>query len=416
MVAPSEHRLSGRARVAVELAGAVAAPQFNGTIELRDGGYENLLWGTRLRDLELSANATEAGRVILSGRAQSPDNGGALRLGGYLLWNAAPGATMEITIDSSDLTIAARDDLRLTVTSAIAIAGQPNDLDLRGSVEVRRLEINIPDRLPASVVVLEVREINGANAGATLPAKPTGDSALAGRLDLEIDFPARTFVRGHGLDSEWQGQLRVTGDIAAPAIAGTLSVVRGTFAFAGQTFDISNGTLTFPASVDAEPRLSVTIKLNRSDLAAEISLIGPLSAPALKLRASPPLPEDEILSRVIFGTSVAKLSPLQALQLAESIASVSGAGFGGGAGDLVGKLRRLAGVDVLSVENDETSGPRVAVGKYLRQDIYIGVKQGAEPGSSEVEAAVDLTDDLRLGSSAGQSGDSRVGLDWRINY
>src|SRR3546814_3818781 len=72
----------------------------------------------------------------------------------------------------------------------------------------------------------------------------------------------------------------------------------------------------------------------------------------------PALPEDGVLSRLLFGTSVANLSAPEALQLAAAAASLRSGGRS--AGNPLNKLGRAIGVDRIRVlpGNDQTGQGR----------------------------------------------------------
>ena len=119
------------------------------------------------------------------------------------------------------------------------------------------------------------------------------------------------------------------------------------------------------------------------DLTVTAGFQGPASDPELVLTSNPSLPEDEILSQVLFGKSQGSLSAIEAVQLASAVNELSG---GGGGLDIVGSVRRFIGADVLQVGGGE-DGPNVKVGKYLTDGVYVGTKTGTTPGSSGVEVA-----------------------------
>src|SRR3546814_15187316 len=82
----------------------------------------------------------------------------------------------------------------------------------------------------------------------------------------------------------------------------------------------------------------------------------------------PALPEDGVLSRLLFGTSVANLSAPEALQLAAAAASLRSGGRS--AGNPLNKLGRAIGVDRLRVlpGNDPTGKANTdAHGTYCGQ-------------------------------------------------
>jgi autotransporter translocation and assembly factor TamB len=94
--------------------------------------------------------------------------------------------------------------------------------------------------------------------------------------------------------------------------------------------------------------------------------------PQITLSSDPTLPDDEILSRVLFGRSPSELSPLQAAQLAGAAAQLAG----GDALNLVGQLQEATGLDRLDIGLDESGGATLATGKYLADDIYLEIESG----------------------------------------
>ena len=70
-------------------------------------------------------------------------------------------------------------------------------------------------------------------------------------------MPGKVFVRGNGLNSEWAGQLQVTGSPEAPIVSGSLRPIRGGFSFAGKSFSLRSGSVQFDGTKDpgsnAEP-------------------------------------------------------------------------------------------------------------------------------------------------------------------
>jgi translocation and assembly module TamB len=143
---------------------------------------------------------------------------------------------------------------------------------------------------------------------------------------------------------------------------------------------------------------------------------GPLTKPSISLTSSPALPQDEIVSRVLFDKSTSKLSAYEAAQLGLAIAELSGKGGGGGIMDFA---RKTLGVDVLQVESVETeagSKPVVGAGKYVTDDVYVGVKQGASPESSSVGVEVEVTPNIFLESDVRRSGQSDVGVKFKYDY
>ena len=86
----------------------------------------------------------------------------------------------------------------------------------------------------------------------------------------------------------------------------------------------------------------------------------------------PALPEEELLSRLLFGDSITKISAPEALQLGAALASL----HGGGGLDPINKLRSAIGLDRLRIVSADAALGRqigVAVGKYVGRHFYVEI-------------------------------------------
>ena len=127
--------------------------------------------------------------------------------------------------------------------------------------------------------------------------------------------------------------------------------------------------------------------------------------------SNPALPEDEVLSRLLFKRSMGELTPIQLAKLAGAAAELAG----GGGGSLVDSLRAKAGLDDLDVVTNEDGSLAVQAGAYLQDNIYLGVQAGAD-GNSRVTVNLDVTDDIKAKVSTGTDGDSSFGVFYESDY
>jgi translocation and assembly module TamB len=108
--------------------------------------------------------------------------------------------------------------------------------------------------------------------------------------------------------------------------------------------------------------------------------------PEISFASNPPLPQDELLSRILFGTSITNLSAPEALQLASAVAALNS---GTGSLDPINALRRAVGLDRLRVlPADISTGQKTAIaaGKYIGRKLYVEViTDGHEYSATRVE-------------------------------
>ncbi|MGF1611020.1 MAG: translocation/assembly module TamB domain-containing protein [Kiloniellales bacterium] len=407
------HRLAGRAELGAQLAGSLDAPRLTGNASLANGFYENLGFGTLLKDISLDLELTGEQARLVSLTAID-GKGGRLSADGALALIPERGLPFTLNTDFTDFTLVRRDDATIVSDGKITLDGSTERAAVHGTVTTKRAEIRITRDLPPEVVELQVIEVNAAAIGRSEapPAAAAPGAQIA--LDLVIDMPGRIFVRGQGLDSEWGGNLKITGTADAPIINGELSVVRGQLTVIGRTFQLDKGVVSFTGGEEINPLLDVAARYEGSDLTVTALVTGSAQDPQFELTSQPSLPQDEILSRVLFGKSSAQLTAFEAVQLAQVAADLTGKG-GQGAG-LLDRARTVMGVDVLRVEADESGAPTVAAGRYLTEKVYVGVRQGAAASSGSVGVEVELTPHISVKSDVGQTGESDIGINFKWDY
>ena len=84
-----------------------------------------------------------------------------------------------------------------------------------------------------------------------------------------------------------------------------------------------------------------------------------------------------MLARLIFNRGINELSAFQIAQLAAAAAELAG----GGNTSLLGSLRAATGLDDLDVVTDSEGNAAVRAGRYIQDNIYLGVEAG-ERGST----------------------------------
>jgi translocation and assembly module TamB len=219
-------------------------------------------------------------------------------------------------------------------------------------------------------------------------------------LDLVIDAPQQVFVRGHGLDAEMGGSLRITGSSTAPQIIGGFDLRHGTLALAGETLNFTSGKITFEGGTvtgKLDPALNFVAQTVSGGVTATLTITGYADQPKIALTSTPELPQDEILAHLLFGQSVKQLGPLQLAQIAEALASFSGSGIA----NPLATVRKGLGLDRLNFGSSGSgTGGTVEAGKYVANGVYVGAKQGTS-GGTQAQVQIDITKHLKLETTIG---------------
>jgi len=428
-----EDRVSGHFSADVAVNGTVASPSANGRLKISDARYENFATGAVLTHMQAEL-VGDRDHFTLSSLAAGDSASGSLKAQGNVALKGPSGPTVALSGTLANFRVAARDEAVATATGTVSIAGPLTAPKVTAALTIDRADINLPDTLPPSVVVLKVVRIN-SKTGKQPPAAAAAAQppALPATLDIKIDMPGNVFVRGHGLDSEWRGKLAITGTSAAPAINGSLEQIRGSVDFLGKTFTLTRGRITFDGSDKLDPALDIVAEVATTDITAQVNIGGVASAPRVTLTSTPVVPQDEILARVLFGKSVSQISAGEGLQLAAAAASLAGGGPGvldrlrGGlgldwfrlgsstTGPTTGSLNP-GGMSNSATSGTATSGTALSAGKYIAPGVSVGVSQGISPPTSKVTVEIQVLPHVTVGGEAGQSGNTGIGVNYNHDY
>lgn len=146
-------------------------------------------------------------------------------------------------------------------------------------------------------------------------------------------------------------------------------------------------------------------------MTAIVTVQGRVTEPQITFSSEPPLPEDEVLARVLFGRTTQNLSAFQIAQLAAAAAELAGNGGPG----ILSELRGATGLDDLDIITQEDGSTAVRAGKYLSSNVYIDVQTDTE-GVSRAEINLDLGRNVKARGSVASDGNSTIGLFYEREY
>jgi len=302
---------------------------------------------------------------------------------------------MNLALQAANAVVLARDNIGATVTGPINFVSDGHGGGvISGDVDLVRSAFRLGRATSAAAIPrLNVQEIN-----VVAEDRAQGLASSPWKFDIKARALNRLSVTGLGIQSEWRANLRIGGSVTEPAIVGRADLVRGSYEFAGRQFDLQRGTIRFQGEVPADPTLDILATGDTQGLTASIRVTGTGQRPEIAFSSTPALPEDELLSRLLFGTSITNLSAPEALQLAAAIASLQG---GGNGLNPINALRNAIGLDRLRIlPGDTVTGQKtsVAAGKYITRRAYVEIITDGQ-GYSATRAEFQITRWLSVLSS-----------------
>ncbi|GAA0738208.1 translocation/assembly module TamB domain-containing protein [Sphingomonas japonica] len=403
--------LSGPVGIAADVGGRLADPRIRGTVVSKTARIESAVTGTVLTNVQ-TRGRFNGSRLVIDEFSASDGREGSVSGSGAFDLSAASGFAIDLNLQARNAVMINRDDIGAAVTGPITIRSDGNGGTIGGDVRLDRSRYRLGQAVTAAAIPrLNIREVNQRGPDDEediVPVEPW-------RLDLRARAPGGLFVTGLGLSSEWSTDIQIGGEPTNPKITGRADLVRGDYEFAGRTFDLDRGAIRFDGSVPANPSLDIAANADTQGLNATIRVTGTALRPEIGFSSIPALPEDELLSRLLFGTSITQLSAPEALQLAAAVAALQDGGDGL---NPINAVRRAAGLDrlrILPADPQTGQGTAIAAGKYLTRRTYVEIISDGQ-GYSATRVEFQLTRWLSLLSSIStigrQSANIRVSRDY----
>ncbi|HWW66273.1 MAG TPA: translocation/assembly module TamB domain-containing protein [Sphingomonadaceae bacterium] len=373
--------LSGPVAVGADVTGRLADPVIRGSLKAEGARLESSVSGTTITNLKASGRFGGSALVVDSFTGTAGE--GTVSGRGRFDFAAAHGLGMDIQLNADNAEMLNRDDIGATVTGPLTIRSDGAGGTIAGDVTLRKSHYRLGRAAVATIPrVTHLTEVNRPPDEAEEVAPP-----VPWTLDLKAHARNRLAITGLGLDSEWRADLVIKGTTENPAITGRADLVRGDYEFSGRRFDLDRGAIRFLGQAPPDPVLDIVAVANIQGLNASIHVSGTGLHPEIDFQSTPALPEDELLSRLLFGTSITNLSAPEALQLAAAVASLREGGDGGL--NPINAVRRVAGLDRLRIlPADVTTGQKTAIaaGKYVGRRTYVEViSDGAGYSATRVE-------------------------------
>lgn len=418
--------LAGPLTIDLRLAGPIGLQSLGGQVRLTGGQISDPGLGVRLQQIDLTA-AFQNGQVRV-------DGGGAFAAGGRITV-AGPvnldGGALDIAINLDNAVLRDPNLYEMRVNGAISLSGTLAEGPLlSGRIILEETEIRIPSTgLGGARAIPDIRHVGSqrppvraSRARAGLEGYPSPAASAAGlagppatpaanppRLDLIIEAPNRVFVRGRGVDAELGGGFRIQGTVRNVVPIGNLELIRGRVDLLGNRFNLTEGLIELQGSMS--PVIRLVAETTRDSITTRIIIDGEISEPEITFESSPELPQEEVLSQLLFGRGLDSITPLQAAQLANAIAVLAGRGGEG----IIGNLRDSAGLDDLDLTTDEDGNIELRAGRYISENVYTDVAVG-EGGRSTINLNLDITQSLRARGSVGSDGSSSIGVYFERDY
>jgi len=431
--------LDGRldARVHVELDPRTRAARLLGGLTLKDGRVQAVAVGGEFRDVSAQVDLSPDGVVTLQ-RLTASGVTGRLEATGVAQMRGT-------TLESASASIVIPDGAPIPLSAGGTQVGDVNgrievDETTRGdtmdfAVNVDQARVALPVASTGHVQPLgPMRNVRiGAHRGdpsvlVTFPLDPQRKQTTEGGgapVVVTVNLQDVRIVRGTDLKVGLGGQLKVdtsSGGAAGPAVTGRLDLrPGGKLTVQGKTFTVDNGTVTF-LDDPSNPQVVVRASYQASDgTLIYADFVGPLKTGKVSLSSEPPLPRQEIVELLLFGTTGGSQP-----QASEGTAATQAlATVGGEAAQPLNHMLNQLGLGAITTRVASTAAgvvePEVEVQVAKDISVQLAVVLGQPPPGVNPDRTL-LTLDWRfasrwsLATTIGDAGTTIFDLLWRKRY
>lgn len=388
--------LSGPVEVGADISGRLVDPQIRGSLRADGARIESAVTGMVVERINASGRFNGP-RLALTGITGSTPGGGSVSGSGTVDFSGGH-TGLDFKFDANRARLLYRDDIAATVTGPIAIRSSRQGGTISGKLRLSSGRFTLGRASAAA----SVPQLNARHIGEDAEAVIEVAQLHPWKLDLDVAGGDVT-VRGLGINSRWTTDLKIGGSVDAPQFNGRADLIRGDYEFAGRNFRLERGVIRFRGESPPDPLLDIRAGAQVQGLDASILVGGTGLKPEIRFASVPQLPQDELLSRLLFGTSITNLSAPEALQLASAVAALQS---GSGNLDPINALRRAVGLDRLRIlPADIATGQKTAVsaGKYITRKLFVEVVTDGQ-GYSATRAEYQVTRWLSILSSVSTIG------------
>ena len=412
-------RISGDATFDLNVNGQPNLNAVSGRVDLRNAQLTAPTLGQGLSNIV-------GGITLGNGRAQvavtaDVKSGGTIAVRGPVTLASPQTADVAITLD--DVILKDPELYETSISGQVTVKGPvQGGARIAGNLNLGQTDVQVPSsgvgalgdlpnvtHIGANGAVKTTLDRAGVSVSGALPAAARNTS-VPFPLDITINAPSRIFIRGRGLDAELGGTLKIGGTTNNIQPVGLFELTRGRIDILQQRFELTEGSASLQGDFEPYIRLVATTQA-RTGTTISIIVEGPATAPEVSFTSVPSLPQDEVLSQLIFGRDLQNISPLQAVQLAAAVGTLAGRGGGG----LIDTFRQNVGLDDFDVTTDEDGNAAVRAGKYLSENVYTDVTVSSD-GSTEINLNLDITDEITAKGTVDADGETSIGIFFERDY
>ncbi|MBY0462351.1 MAG: translocation/assembly module TamB [Alphaproteobacteria bacterium] len=415
-------RINGVLTTDLGVHGTVESPSLKGSLNINSGLYELSDYGTLIHDINLSMEAKGSELVITSltahdGNYDSSEKGiltgkGSIHLKSWAI------PYVDIGLDLKNFNIAQSDSFVGKASGSLFLKGEGEKAKITGDVTLISASLFLEEAASAEIPTIHITNLS-PQVVSKETEKQTEKPVEILPIELKLTTPSNFNISGFGLESSWKGSMTVIGSLLDTQLTGIITLEKGKLDIFGKTLKLKEGKIVYDTNLKNDPLLFIkAVREVDSDTTVTLVIEGRASNPRFTFMSIPAYPEEEILSRLLFGKALGSISVGQSLQLASAAAAMNGQkGL-----NVMDKIRSSFGLDTLELKEtkkydsyDTSGGQALSIGKEFG-NVKVSIDQGVSTGTSKATLEAGIGHNLNVDVDVGGDQSSGIGLNWVKRY
>ena len=331
----------GKAILAGNITGALDDPQVTGRLELQ---------GASLYLGDVTTGVDSANGVVSFDRNRATIQsltaevgGGKVAFGGFIGFSRGL-LVYRVQASADQVRIRYPEGVSTTLNAQLDLTGTSANSLVSGTVTVMRAGFT-----PKA-------DLGGLLAQTAKPVTtPTAPNEYLRNIQLDVRIesgPSLQFQTSLTRDLQAEADLRLRGNLARPAVIGTVSANEGEVNFFGTKYTINRGEIRFLNPTRVEPVFDIDLETKARGITVNISFTGTLNKLNLTYRSDPPLQTSEIVALIAVGRDPTTSAALASGQMTQNTFLDAGGSVLGQAiaAPVTGRLQRFFGVSRLKID------------------------------------------------------------------
>ena len=356
LYAPEIDRAKGHFDANLNFEGTLGRPVASGIIKLSDAELDFYQLNLAMRAVEAEARIV-ANNLEFSANAKAGN--GKLASSGKIEWREGQ-PFGDIVLDGENLRLVDVPEARIDASPNLDFRVAGREIFVKGEVNVPLARIQ-----PADLTNAVLPSSDEVMVG---PTEEVAKDPLRVSTEITLTLGDRVTIDTYGLTGHVTGSIteRTLPDEPTRA-TGELQIKDGQYTALARKLDIERGRLIFSGGLLVDPAVDIRAVKELPDVKAGVNVRGTLREPRLSFFSEPPIPQSQIVSLLLAGSSLQSVQDQRRTGTPQAQQEVAGQA----AALLVAQFGSKLGIPDISVESDLSNETSLVLGKYLSPRLYV---------------------------------------------